>query len=120
MSKIKLAFEVCCNCLSIFTLSTACCLIYKIAKNLQPDDDRLFLIENKIYLKPDKEYSKEEIISLGRESIRDQVTKEILTKPFVDEEGNSYQNKDPDIDEKVNYRNRLLEQLIQRFLQNKL
>ena len=71
--------------------------------------DTFFINENRIMLTEEKDYSREEIVEIGKKSIRDKNTNKILTNPVVGNDGYSYEN----INNSKNYENRILKQFIE-------
>ncbi len=70
--------------------------------------DTFFINENRIMLTEEKDYSREEIVEIGKKSIRDKNTNNILNNPIVDIDGYSYEN----INHDKKYENRILKQFI--------
>ncbi len=83
-------------------------------------------IENRLILTEPENLTRDDIIKLGKESIRDPYTNKIMEHPYVDKEGNSYENnenlhKKENINENSNtendkkdaYKNRALMEVIE-------
>lgn len=71
--------------------------------------DTFFINENRIMLIEEEDYTREQIVEIGKKSIRDKNTNKILTNPVVGNDGYSYEN----INNSKNYENRILKQFIE-------
>lgn len=123
MNKLNYALELFDNCLTVFGLTIVTGIAYKIYDSINTKNNeelKEFQPEYKITLPPKHKYTREEIVDLGRTAIRDKNTGEILTNPFVNEKGESYQKKQKsffginyiNIDENTQYKNRTLKNII--------
>ena len=88
----------------------------KHLKNMYYEKHETFFInENRIILTENKEYSRQKIVEMGRESIRDKNTNKILINTIVDKDGYSYEN----INHEKHFENRILKQFIDQIKQEK-
>jgi hypothetical protein len=72
-------------------------------------DKRLHLVQH-------KEYSREEIISLGQKAIRDKNTNKVLNNPIVNKDGYSIEQED--INSNNSFQNRIFKEFLDRFKQD--
>ena len=109
----RILYSLVSNDLSVaFSFASLVILHYisrRLFNNTPPDrlplDNRLFLQRN---------YTREDIVNMGREAIRDHKTKKILKNPIVKDDGYSYK-KEESIDVSAHYENRMIKQLIQKY-----
>ena len=73
-------------------------------------DKRLHLVQH-------KEYSREEIISLGRSAIRDKNTNNILNNPVVNKDGYSIEQEDVNTNNN-SFQNRIFKEFLDKFKQD--
>ena len=109
----RILYSLVSNDLSVaFSFASLVILHYisrRLFNNTPPDrlplDNRLFLQRN---------YTREDIVNMGREAIRDHKTKKLLKNPVVKDDGYSYE-KEESTDVSVPYENRMLKEFIQKY-----
>lgn len=109
----RILFSLVSNDLSVaFSFASVIILHYLSRRLFNSTPPERLPLENRLFLQ--KKYSREEIVNMGREAIRDHKTKKILKFPVVKEDGYSYE-KEESTDVSVPYENRMLKEFIQKY-----
>ena len=91
-------------------------LLYKVYCSFDKLSNKTsFGSDKRLHLVQHKDYSREEIVSLGKSAIRDINTHEILTNPVVNKDGNSIEPED--LGANNAFQNRILKEFLDRFKQ---